>query len=41
MTSVTGRGTVPCLFVDGAPMFESAEIVAWLEQTFAVPGRDP
>ena len=26
----TGRQTVPCLFIDGAPMFESADIVKWL-----------
>lgn len=27
----TGRSQVPCLFVDGEPLFESADIVAWLE----------
>lgn len=27
----TGRTTVPCLFVDGQPMFESSDIVAWLQ----------
>ncbi len=26
----TGRSTVPCLFIDGEPLFESADIVAWL-----------
>lgn len=26
----TGRGTVPCLYIDGKPMHESAEIAAWL-----------
>lgn len=30
----TGRTTVPCLVVDGVPMFESADIVAWLEAEF-------
>jgi glutaredoxin len=28
----TGRKTVPCLYIDGKPMHESAEIVAWLEK---------
>jgi glutaredoxin len=27
----TGRTQVPCLFVDGEALFESADIVAWLE----------
>lgn len=27
----TGRRTVPCLYVDGAPMHESAEIINWLK----------
>lgn len=27
----TGRTQVPCLFVDGEPLFESADILAWLE----------
>jgi glutaredoxin len=26
----TGRGTVPCLFIDGQPMHESKDIAAWL-----------
>lgn len=29
--SVTGRATVPCLYVDNRPMFESDEIISWLE----------
>jgi glutaredoxin len=28
---ITGRKTVPCLFIDGVPMHESSDIVAWLE----------
>lgn len=28
----TGRGMVPCLYIDGAPMHESKDIVAWLHQ---------
>ncbi len=27
----TGRTQVPCLFIDGEPMFESEDIVVWLE----------
>jgi glutaredoxin len=26
----TGRSTVPCLYIDGEPLFESADIVEWL-----------
>ena len=26
----TGRSTVPCLYIEGEPMFESADIVQWL-----------
>jgi glutaredoxin len=28
----TGRSTVPCLYIDDKPMFESSDISAWLEQ---------
>lgn len=27
----TGRQTVPCLYIDGKPMFESSDIVEWLD----------
>lgn len=27
----TGRTTVPCLYIDDKPMFESADIISWLE----------
>ncbi len=30
LLEVTGRTTVPCLFIDGVPMFESADISDWL-----------
>lgn len=26
----TGRTQVPCLFIDGEPLFESADILVWL-----------
>ncbi len=32
----TGRTQVPCLFVDGKPLFESSDISAFLTQNFAV-----
>ena len=28
----TGRYTVPCLYINGTPMHESAEINEWLEE---------
>jgi len=28
---ITGRKTVPCLFIDGQPMHESLEIIQWLK----------
>lgn len=28
----TGRRTVPCLYIDNKPMFESADIVDWLHE---------
>jgi glutaredoxin len=31
LRSQTGRTQVPCLFIDGEPMFESADISAWLK----------
>ncbi|OIQ16858.1 MAG: hypothetical protein BM556_14470 [Bacteriovorax sp. MedPE-SWde] len=27
----TGRRTVPCLYIDNKPMFESADIINWLQ----------
>lgn len=28
----TGRGTVPCLYIDGKPMHESRDIARWLHE---------
>ncbi len=28
----TGRGTVPCLYIDNKPMHESRDIAEWLHQ---------
>lgn len=32
LMTITGRKTVPCLFIDGNPMFESLDIIAWMEK---------
>jgi glutaredoxin len=32
LVSDTGRRTAPCLYIDGKPMFESSDIMDWLEQ---------
>lgn len=31
LTLITGKKTVPCLFIDGDPMHESMDIINWLE----------
>ena len=31
LVSDTGRGTVPCLYIDGKPMHESRDIAYWLQ----------
>lgn len=28
----TGRSTVPCMYIDGKPMFESRDIAEWLHK---------
>ncbi len=30
LMAITGRKTVPCLFIDGTPMHESSDIMDWL-----------
>jgi glutaredoxin len=30
LLQVGGKNQVPCLFIDGAPMYESDDIIAWL-----------
>ena len=27
-----GKEQVPCLFIDGSPLYESMDIIAWLEE---------
>ncbi len=31
LVSVGGKRQVPCLFIDGKPMYESMDIIHWLE----------
>jgi len=31
LREATGRSTVPCLLIDGVFLFESADIISWLE----------
>ncbi len=35
LVRVGGKRQVPCLFVDGKPLYESADIVRFLDETFA------
>ena len=32
---ITGKKTVPCLFINGTPMHESSDIVNWLQENVA------
>ena len=32
LVRVGGKHQVPCLFIDGEPMYESLDIIAWLER---------
>jgi glutaredoxin len=32
LIQITGRGTVPCLFIDDKPMHESRDIADWLHR---------
>ena len=31
LVEVGGKQQVPCLFIDGSPLYESGDIIAWLE----------
>ena len=35
LIDVGGKRQVPCLFIDGAPLYESDDIVEWLRRRFA------
>lgn len=32
MRDMGGKRQVPCLFIDGKPLYESSDIIAWFEQ---------
>lgn len=32
LVEIGGKGQVPCLVIDGKPLYESADIVRWLEE---------
>lgn len=32
LEEVGGKSQVPCLFIDGKPLYESADIIAWLKE---------
>ena len=34
LSAATGRTTVPCLFIDGAPLFESNDIIQWFKDNW-------
>ena len=35
LVRVGGKHQVPCLFIDGDPMYESLDIIDWLAREFA------
>jgi len=35
LIDVGGKRQVPCLFIDGVPLYESDDIVEWLRRRFA------
>jgi len=35
LIAVGGKRQVPCLFIDGVPLYESDDIVRWLRERFA------
>jgi glutaredoxin len=37
---VTGRKTVPCLFINGEPMHESLDIMNWLKANVSTLDKD-
>lgn len=35
LLEVGGKRQVPCLFIDGRPLYESSDIIAWLQENCA------
>jgi len=38
LKEVGGKTQVPCLFIDGEPLYESDDIIEWLEENIACAG---
>jgi len=34
LSAATGRTQVPCLFIDGTPLFESNDIIQWFKENW-------
>ena len=34
LLDIGGKGQVPCLFIDGKPLYESADIIEWFNQNW-------
>ena len=34
LISIGGKRQVPCLVIDGKPMYESGDIIAWLDENY-------
>lgn len=32
LIAIGGKRQVPCLFIDGAPLYESGDIIAWVQK---------
>ena len=32
LIAIGGKRQVPCLFIDGAPLYESGDIIAWIQK---------
>ncbi|MBS4843870.1 MAG: glutathione S-transferase domain-containing protein, partial [Collinsella sp.] len=32
LIAVGGKRQVPCLFIDGKPLYESSDIIAWVQE---------
>lgn len=40
LIEVGGKRQVPCLFIDGTPLYESSDIMAYLAKTFGVDAAE-
>ena len=35
LISIGGKRQVPCLVIDGKPIYESSDIIAWLDENYS------